>query len=278
MSRQKFLFLLTLYFLTVQNVLANEAMPYSGPFIGLNVGYGNSDLTLTATDVPRPSGGWSYPDFGGLNGITFDDQLNGALGGIDVGYNWNNEDWVYGVEASYALLDLNHSDWTKADDKRKPIPVNGIVSGQDDVFTSKLKSLALLSLRLGRKIDKLLFYGRAGFAAGNYHLSVVDQNIPKTGIDTENNKGRGSDKKWLTGYSVGVGGEYLLNESWSAGLEYNYVRLDASNINPGGTGCYNEGSGSDPCSYLGGLERPVTYKMRPEIDLQLMAFHINYHF
>ena len=278
MSRQKFLFLLSLYFLTVQNVHANEARPYSGPFIGLNVGYGNSDLTLTATDVPRPSGGWSYPDFGGLNGITFDDQLNGALGGIDVGYNWNNEDWVYGVEASYALLDLNHSDWTKADDKRQPIPEDGIVSGQDDVFTSKLKSLALLSLRLGRKIDKLLLYGRAGFAAGNYHLSVVDQNISKTNNNTGNNTGRGSDKKWLTGYSVGVGGEYLLNESWSAGLEYNYVRLDASNINPGGTGCYNNGSGSDPCSYSGGLERPVTYKMRPEIDLQLMAFHINYHF
>lgn len=277
MSRQKFLFLLTLYFLTVQNVLANEARPYSGPFIGLNVGYGNSDLTLTATDVPRPSGGWSYPDFGGLNGITFDDQLNGASGGIDVGYNWNSEDWVYGVEASYALLDLNHSDWTKADDKRQP-NLGGIVSGQDDVFNSNLKSLALLSLRLGRKIDKLLIYGRAGLAVGDYHLSVVDQNIPKTGIDTENNTGRGSDKKWLTGYSVGVGGEYLLNESWSAGLEYNYVRLDSSNINPGGTGCYNTGSGSDPCSYLDGLERAVTYKMRPEIDLKLMAFHINYHF
>ena len=278
MSRQKFLFLLTLYFLTVQNVLANEARPYSGPFIGLNVGYGNSDLTLTATDVPRPSGGWSYPDFGGLNGITFDDQLNGALGGIDVGYNWNNEDWVYGVEASYALLDLNHSDWTKADDKRQP-NLGGIVSGQDDVFNSNLKSLALLSLRLGRKIDKLLLYGRAGFAAGNYHLSVVDQNISKTGIDTENNKGRGSDKKWLTGYSVGVGGEYLLNESWSAGLEYNYVRLDASNINPGGTGCYNQvvnNVNKGPCT--GGDGLPVTYKMRPEIDLQLMAFHINYHF
>ena len=277
MSRQKFLFLLSLYFLTVQNVHANEARPYSGPFIGLNVGYGNSDLTLTATDVPRPSGGWSYPDFGGLNGITFDDQLNGALGGIDVGYNWNNEDWVYGVEASYALLDLNHSDWTKADDKRQP-NLGGIVSGQDDVFNSNLKSLALLSLRLGRKIDKLLLYGRAGFAAGNYHLSVVDQNIPKTGIDTENNTGRGSDKKWLTGYSVGVGGEYLLNESWSAGLEYNYVRLDASNINPGGTGCYNSLASDPPYKACGGVIGPVTYKMRPEIDLQLMAFHINYHF
>ena len=271
MSRQNFLLLLTLYFLTVQNVLANEARPYSGPFIGLNVGYGNSDLTLTATDVPRPSDGWSYPDFGGLNGITFDDQLNGALGGIDVGYNWNSEDWVYGVEASYALLDLNHSDWTKADDKQSEID-----TGQDDVFNSKLKSLALLSLRLGRKIDKLLIYGRAGLAVGDYHLSVVDENISKTDNNTGNNTGRGSDKKWLTGYSVGVGGEYLLNESWSAGLEYNYVRLDASNINPGGTGCYNTG-GLLPTACSGDTG-PVTYKMRPEIDLQLMAFHINYHF
>ena len=123
----------------------------------------------------------------------------------------------------------------------------------------------------------MLLYGRAGFAAGDYHLSVVDENISKTDNDTGNNTGRGSDKKWLTGYSVGVGGEYLLNESWSAGLEYNYVRLDASNINPGGTGCYNLG-GDPPIKCSGGVGLPVTYKMRPEIDLQLMAFHINYHF
>lgn len=273
--RHIFLFLLSLNFLVVQSVLANEAKSYSGPFIGVNVGYGKSDLTLTATDVPRPASGWSYPDFGGLNGITFDDKLNGAIGGIDVGYNWNKEDWVLGVEASYALLDLKHSDWTKADDKRQP-NLGGIVSGQDDVFNSELKSLALLSFRLGRKIDNWLVYGRAGFSIGDYHLSVIDQNKSKTSANTGNNTGGGSDKKWLTGFSLGAGGEYLLNESWSAGLEYNFVQLDASNINPGGTGCYNLGDGTSACS--GGTGQPVTYKMRPEIDLQLLAFHLNYHF
>ncbi len=129
MSQHKFLFSLSFFFLAAQNVLANEVMPYSGPFIGVNVGYGNSDLTLTATDVPRLSSGWSYPDFGGLNGITFDNQLKGALGGIDAGYNWNKDDWIYGVEASYSLLNFTHTDWTKTDDKRQPIASGGIVTG-----------------------------------------------------------------------------------------------------------------------------------------------------
>lgn len=179
------------------------------------------------------------------------------------------------MEASYALINFTHSDWTKADDKRQPIPPGGIVSGQDDVFNSNLKSLALLSLRLGKKIDQWLLYGRAGFAIGDYRLSVTDQNQSKASSNTGNNTGGGSDKVWLTGYSVGVGGEYLLNERWSAGLEYNFVRLDASNINPGGTGCFNTGAATPSCS---GHAGDVTYKMRPEIDLQLMAFHINYHF
>ena len=261
--------------LAAQSALANEAGTFSGPFVGLHLGYGTGDLTLTAKDVPRLPTGWSYPDFGGLNTITFDDRLKGAGGGIDAGYNWTTEDWVYGGEASYSILSASHKDWTKADDKRQPISPGGIISGQDDVFSSDLQSLALLSVRLGRKLDKFLVYGRAGLAFGDYRLSALDENLAKNGSNTGNNTGGGSDKVWLTGYSVGVGGEYLVDARWSARLEYNLIKLNASNINPGGTGCYNTGAGTAPCS---GVVGPVTYNLRPEIDLQLVAFHINYRF
>ncbi len=275
MNLLKNLFAISLVSLAAQTALANEAGAYSGPFLGVNAGYGNSDLTLTARDVPRLPTGWSYPDFGGLNTIAFDDQLTGAVGGIDAGYNWTAGDWVYGGAVSYSMLNASHQDWTKADDKRQPIPPGGIVSGQDDIFSSDLQSLALLSVRFGKNIDKLLIYGRAGLAVGDYHLAALDNNVAKNGSNTGNNTGGGSDKVWLTGYSVGVGGEYLLNESWSAGLEYNYVQLSSSNINPGGTGCYNTGAGTLPCS---GVTGPVTYDLRPEIDLRLAAFHVNYRF
>ncbi len=182
---------------------------------------------------------------------------------------------MYGGEVSYSMLSGSHQDWTKADDKRQPIPPGGIVSGQDDIFSSDLKSLALLSGRLGKKIDKLLIYGRAGLAVGDYHLAVLDKNVARNGSNTGNNTGGGSDRVWLTGYSVGVGGEYLLDESWSVGLEYNYVRLNAANINAGGTGCYNTGAGTLPCS---GVTGPVTYNMRPEIALRLVALHVSYRF
>lgn len=275
MNLPKNLFVMTLVFLAAQAALANEAGTYSGQFFGVNAGYGNSDLTLTAKGVPRPPTGWSYPDFGGLNTITFDDQLKGAVGGIDAEYNWTTGNWVYGAEVSYSMLSASHKDWTKADDKRQPIPPGGIVSGQDDIFSSDLKSLALLSVRFDKQIDKLLIYGRAGLAIGDYHLAALDKNVAKNGSNTGNNTGGGSDKMWLTGYSIGIGGEYLLNESWSAGLEYNYVKLNASNINPGGAGCYNTGAGTLPCS---GVTGPVNYNLRPEIDLRLIAFRLNYRF
>lgn len=182
---------------------------------------------------------------------------------------------MYGAEVSYSMLSASHKDWTKADDKRQPIPPGGIVSGQDDIFSSDLKSLALLSVRFDKQIDKLLIYGRAGLAIGDYHLAALDKNVAKNGSNTGNNTGGGSDKMWLTGYSIGIGGEYLLNESWSAGLEYNYVKLNASNINPGGAGCYNTGAGTLPCS---GVTGPVNYNLRPEIDLRLIAFRLNYRF
>jgi len=271
-------FIFFLGFLIFFSSYANAYEDWAGSYVGIQVGYADADLELKAVDVPRPSSGWSYPDFGGLNGLTFDDSLKGALAGVLAGYRWEQNDWVYGLEGTYSLMQIDAKDWTRADDKRAPIPDGGIVSKQDDVFDNKLRSLLTMSASLGKNFNGLLIYAKAGFATGHLRAKVSDHNIDRNGVDTGNNIGGGSDEQWLNGYTLGTGARYRLDEKWSLGGEYQYVRLTGSNINPGGTGCFNTGAGSAACSSNGGAFSPVKYEMDPEINLHSLMLNLNYHF
>lgn len=270
--------ILVLGLLTLCSLHANAADGWAGSYVGMQVGYGDADLELKAVDVPRPISGWSYPDFGGLNGLTFDDSLKGGLAGILAGYRWQQNDWVYGLEGTYSVTQIDAKDWTRADDKRAPIPPGGIVSKQDDVFDNKLRALFTMAASLGRNFDGWLIYGKAGFVAGNLRTRVSDHNIDRNGVNTGNNIGGGSDEQWLYGFTLGTGARYRLDEKWSLGVEYQYVRLTGPNIDPGGTGCFNTGAGSAACSANGGALSPVKYDMEPEINLHSLLLNLNYHF
>lgn len=257
---------------------AHAAERWAGPYVGIQLGYGEADLELEAENVPRPDNGWSYPDFGGLNGLTFDDTLKGGLTGILAGYLWQQNDWVYGVEGSYSVARVDAKNWTRADDKRAPLQLGDIVSAQDDVFDNELRSLLTLSASLGRSFKDWLLYGKAGLAAGNLKTRVSDRNIDRNGVDTGNNIGGGSDDQWLYGYTLATGARYRITDSWSLGLVYLYVRLTGSDIDPGGSGCYNTGAGSSACSANSGEFRAVRYEMKPEINLHSLLLNLNYHF
>jgi outer membrane immunogenic protein len=259
---------------------AHASESWIGPYIGMQVGYGEADLELEADHIPRPASGWSYPDFADLKGLTFDDTLKGGLAGIMAGYRWQKDDWVYGLEAAYSVTRIDAKDWTRADDQRAPLKPGDIVSAQDDEFDNELRSLATLSASLGRSFKGWLVYGKAGLAAGNLKTKVIDRNLDRNGVDTANNIGGGSDDQWLYGYTLATGARYRIASRWSLGVEYQYIRLTGSDIDPGGSGCYNTGTsiGSAPCSANGGELKPVKYEMEPEINLHSVLLNLNYHF
>lgn len=140
--------------------------PYSwmGPYIGGNIGYQWGDTTNNPTD---PSG---------------------VMGGVQIGYNWQFGQFVFGGETDFQL------------------------SAADDSFGGSSFSnpwFGTLRLRGGYAMDNILLYATGGYAYGR-----IESDGPS-----------GSQSRTGSGYTVGLGVEVGLTQTWTAKAEYLYVDL-----------------------------------------------------
>jgi len=137
---------------------------WSGLYAGLNLGYEWAHVTGSSID---PSG---------------------IAGGGQLGYNWQWNQFVLGVEADIqaSAADDTFAPWKFSN------PWFGTVRG-----------------RVGYALNNILFYGTAGLAYGELsgELNSLDEN------------------KTLVGWTGGVGMEVGLNPHWSAKVEYLYMDL-----------------------------------------------------
>lgn len=150
------------------------AYNWSGFYIGAHLGYAWS--SEEATDPVA-----------GLRGATDPD---GFLGGVQVGYNWQVDRWVFGVEGDWS--------WTGVDGST---PLVG-------TFSSDHNWYATVTGRVGYAWDAWLWYvkGGAAWADTEYRYNVF---------------GTASDTR--VGWTIGTGFEWALGPQWSAKLEYNYL-------------------------------------------------------
>lgn len=115
---------------------------------------------------------------------------NGVAGGLEIGFNWQNANLVYGGEA-----DINFS---AADDTFAPWqfsnPWFGTVRG-----------------RAGVAIDNVLLFGTAGLAYGEL---------------TGTTPGNMSESHTSLGWVAGLGAEMNFAQHWSAKAEWLYFALD----------------------------------------------------
>src|SRR5271169_3104610 len=140
---------------------------WAGPYLGGNLGWA-----------------WGSVD----NNLT---QPSGFVGGLQAGYNWRSDLWVFGVEGDIQA--------TGASDTFAPWkfsnPWFGTVRG-----------------RAGYALGSILFYGTAGLAFGE----LTGQTF---GL---------SESHTSAGWTAGVGAEFGFAAGWSAKLEYLYVDLKDS--------------------------------------------------
>jgi outer membrane immunogenic protein len=163
--------------------------PYSwtGLYIGLNVGYGGAKVTETLAGA-----------FAGSTSA----ELPGALGGAQLGYNYQLGGVVMGFEA-----DFDGSMATRS------LTVPGIMSA-----TAQIPWIGTLRGRLGYAFDRYLLYATAGGAANQF-------------ISTVNVAGIGTASTTFThgAWTVGAGLEAAISHDFSVRVEYLYV--DTGNIN-----------------------------------------------
>jgi outer membrane immunogenic protein len=147
--------------------------------------------------------------------ITTKFDVSGGIFGGTVGYNWQLNNWVAGLEG-----DLS---WVGKQGASNNIPP--FASGITDI--TREHWLGTGRLRLGVvPVDRRLFYVTGGFAAAGVE-AVVNTNVARDGSLAA------TQTRW--GWTTGGGLEAALFQNWSFKLEYLYVGLQDRNYFPQAT-------------------------------------------
>lgn len=204
---------------------------WSGFYFGLNAGvaWNNSELesTLryTGTDDVYGYSPNEVNDF--LNDLDQDVGDDDAVftGGAMLGYNWQMDSLVLGVEA-----DINYAGFgdERSDDLGGALNTlfddEGRFEG-DSEASFDANWFGTLRGRLGFAADNFLFYGTGGLAYGHMEADVDIDLLDTETDETYSYSGSTESTNW--GWTVGAGMEYGI-ENWSLGLEYLYVDLGSA--------------------------------------------------
>lgn len=162
---------------------------WSGAYIGVNGGWGSSHSC------------WDLASFG----TAVDEGCHNATGGTagaQLGYRWQRNDWVFGLEAQGDWADLKGSN------------VSAFFSG----FTnrSRVDWYGLLTAQIGYSFGNALLYVKGGAAVTGNHFDVFTTFPPVALI------GDASDQtRW--GATLGAGLEYGFAPNWSLAVEYDHL-------------------------------------------------------
>jgi outer membrane immunogenic protein len=226
--------------------------PFNGAYFGVNGGYGWADSDIdykgsyeTSISVsPGPSGDFkgntSVSSSGGLLGAQFGANYvmdNGLLIGAEVNGNWSS------------LSGDSHF-------------TDGDVSAS---VSSDITGLGIGEVKLGWANSAFAIYGLGGVAIGNAQISgnLRANIINEDGI----NVGKLSDDQMVTGWTLGVGADYMVGHNVSLGVAYNYI----------GFGDFDSTFNVDRTAYtIVNIDGRV--KTSTSLDVQVVRATLNYHF
>jgi len=163
---------------------------WSGAYLGAEIGYGWGKSHHFTQTTPA-----STPKF----------TLDGALGGVTAGYNYQINNWVLGAEADFSAADIKGSvgstpEW-----------------GCDSGCRTKVDWFGTVRARAGYAFDRTLPYVTGGLAYG--HIKGYVDGEPDYSRDNTN-----------AGWTVGAGVEHAFTDHLTAKIEYLYVDLGKIDI------------------------------------------------
>jgi outer membrane immunogenic protein len=180
------------------------------------------------------NGGWAQANdrrSDRVSGLFGDYDPNGGTVGGQVGYRWQQSNFVFGLEAQGNWADLSGS--------------TGNLLLPGTTIRSKMDAFGLFTGQIGYAWNNVLLYAKGGAAVTDRNYEFVGPGLPtaSTGYDT----------RWSP--TVGAGLEVGFAPNWSIGVEYNHIfedRHDAS-FNGVGFAPFTERTGGDTDMVLGRL-------------------------
>jgi outer membrane immunogenic protein len=166
--------------------VVNPGINWSGFYIGAMGGYSWSDRLRLSV--------------GGLSGSTSSSDVNGGFGGGTIGYNWQVNQAVFGIEADAAGADVSDSETTF-----------GVT------LTEKVQAFGSVTGRIGYAAGPALIYAKGGYAWADNKISASAFGV---GF---------SESRFHSGWTVGGGVEYMFAPNWSGKVEYMFADYEKAN-------------------------------------------------
>lgn len=205
-----------------------KAMPvpvaynWTGWYVGANAGYGWSSSTNPSFNLSDTTalGYATYVANGGFPTLSLNPK--GVLGGLQIGYNFQQANWVWGAEADLQAAGLKDSSTITV---TPPASVTGTSTVEHG-----LRWFGTLRGRAGYAMNNWLFYGTGGLIYGGVHSSLT-QNSTNGYFATD------SHTATRAGWTVGAGTEVGWAK-WTAKFEYLYFDMGRDTVNLLGTGVF----------------------------------------
>jgi outer membrane immunogenic protein len=196
---------------------------WSGFYIGATAGASWTNENLGLSVVNGPNQAFNVFDIPAINALGSDNTVNAnATFGGKVGYNWQWNPLVFGVEADIFSLHYNHTAAVTGTPFTSPAggPLFGFATFNSNVSTSWASTVRG---RLGFATDHLLLYGTAGAAFGkvSFSNSYRDFSPLELGFGLEST----TASQTKVGWAAGGGLDYLLTPSWVLSVEYLHIDL-----------------------------------------------------
>jgi outer membrane immunogenic protein len=176
---------------------------WTGCYIGANAGGGSDRESFTNVN-PR-----LLPNFD-----LGSEHAAGAMGGGQIGCDYQAGNWVFGAQGLFDATDFKGSNHA--------VPASQF----PDVFdlSSRVSWLATATARIGYAVQpQLLVYAKGGAA---WMRSDLKDAITAMGLT---NTYTGAETR--TGWTAGAGLEYLIAANWSVFAEYSHMDFGSSTLN-----------------------------------------------
>jgi outer membrane immunogenic protein len=184
--------------------MPDPGVHWTGCYLGANIGGGSDRQTYTNVNPNR------LPNFD-----LGSERNTGAIGGGQIGCDYQAGNWVFGAQGMLDATDFGGS--------------NHVVPGPADrqfpnIFdlSARTSWVATATARVGYAIvPQALIYAKGGAA---WTRASLDYTITGMGVETF------TAAETRTGWIVGGGLEYLIAPNWSVFAEYNHMDFGSSTL------------------------------------------------
>jgi outer membrane immunogenic protein len=233
---------------------------FGGWYLGANAGWlgsANDAVSNTGTDTGTQGLGADLTK--GFIPGTVSVPLSGFLGGGQIGHNWQNGNYVVGLEADIDGV-LAKSSTTAV------FPGGGVQPST--TFSREMDWVSTVRARAGYMVmPAFLIYGTAGLAVGETKVANAFS-LSTASASTATS----------VGWTAGGGAEWMFAPGWSVKGEYLFVDLGDHSS----TSTYNYNTKSTTCGFFGctvtSTPHTSTLKSTVTDTANILRAGVNYHF